>query len=1199
MRISILGPLEVEDDGGSVVVGGLRLRALLAMLALEAGRTVTSERLIDALWPDEPPVNAANALQTLVRRLRTALRPYEVIESRPGGYVLALPPEQVDALAFRKLVGEDAERALALWRGAALADLTSVPHLANVATSLEQERLAAVEVRAERWLSAGRPVDLTAEVVAYPLRERLVALAVRGLAASGRQAEALELFERTRRKLADDLGVDPGPELRAAHLAVLSGHTDPPSAAHTEPRPAGWEPRPAGRTEPRPVGPAESGAAVRAEAREGERHPAGEAEARGAEARTGGPRYAGGGEARGGEPRRAGGGEARGAEVRRAEAHWGETRVAEAGGGEGRAGGRHKGNVREPRTSFIGRESELGQLTGLLGRARLVTLVGPGGAGKTRLATEAALRLAGEFDGPWMVELAPVSDPADLPGAVLDVLGLRDDRPSYHPPEGMREGVEQVGRDRAPEGMREGVGQVGGYRSSERTREGVGYRSSEGVREGAGYRSSEGVGQVGGYRAVVEARDVVERVAEALGERAALVVLDNCEHLVGAAAVLVERLLDECGGLRVLVTSREPLNVPGERLAPVPPLEPPPVGAGAAEAAAYPSVRLLLDRATAARPSFALDEGNAAAVVALCRRLDGMPLAIELAAARLRTMTPGQLADRIDDRFRLLTGGSRTALPRQQTLRAVVEWSWDLLDEQERVLARRLGVFADGATLEAVETVCGGTADVLGALADKSLVRLSPEGRYSMLETIRAYALERLEEAGETGEYRKRHARHLLDLAERAVPELRTGAQIEWIERLAAERDDFAAALRWTLDERDVEHALRLCAALNWYWWMCGYRQESAAWARQVLDLAGETPPPGLAAAYTACMFAYGVSLFGTIVSDRPAMLELSARMDALVETALREGPVHPLLQISRAVMAAASGQDERAAELLAGYAASDDLWLSSSALMIGGPMRSERDLERAVAGFRELGDRWGLSEALLGLAALRAERGAPTDDLIAETWSLTSEWVSDDESISTLIRLAQLRTRMDDLEGAAGDLAEARARVGEETSAYTLLLLGLAEAGHAGQRGDLEESLAIYRDLGGLVAEATLMPQLTATYLTSYGRVLARAGDVGAALGQHRLALDVLGETSPDRPVLSMVLAGFALAAQAGGDQERAAVLFGAASAVEPADASPETVEGRAEARRALGDERFDRCFAKGAAMPPHELHAMAAGPT
>ncbi|MGW0809792.1 BTAD domain-containing putative transcriptional regulator [Nonomuraea sp. NPDC002799] len=1035
MRISILGPLEVEGDGAPIAVGGLRLRALLALLALEAGRTVTAERLIDGLWPDDPPANAANALQTLVRRLRAVLRPYEVpargpvVGSRPGGYMLDLAADEVDALLFRRLARgrRTLEPALALWRGAALADLTSVPRLANAAAALEEERLSAVEALAEARLAAGSPVDLSAEAAAHPLRERLGALTMRALAAAGRQAEALELFEHTRRRLADELGVDPGQELRAAHLAVLSG--DLPS------RPSAGS-------------------------------------------------------------------------------------------------GRRVGNVRAPRTSFIGRETELDQLATLLGRARIVTLVGPGGAGKTRLATEVALRSGGD-GGVWMVELAPVRDAADVPGAVLDALGVRDGRPPF----GRADGADQA--------------------------------------------------------------DPVGQVAEALADRPALLVLDNCEHVIAAAALLAERLLTECPAVRVLATSREPLSLPGEHLAPVPPLEPPPVGAGPEQAARYPSVRLLLDRATAARPAFVIDDANVAAVVELCRRLDGMPLAIELAAARLRTMTPRQLADRIDDRFTLLTGGSRTALPRQQTLRAVVEWSWDLLGDEERVLARRLAVFAGGATLEAVEAVCGGTAGVLGALADKSLVQVSSEGRYAMLETIRAYALDRLAEAGEVGEYRRRHAWHLLDVAERAVPELRTAAQIGWIERLAAERDDCAAALRWALDERDVALALRLCGALNWYWWMCGYRRESAVWANQVLDLAGRTPPPGLAAAYTACMFASGVDRFGSLINDKAAMRELSERMDRVVETAEREGPLHPLLRISRAMMAAAAGRDEFAVELLDGYAGSDDPWLSSSALMIGGSRRTEEQLERSVAGFRKLGDRWGLSEALLNLASLRAARGAPTDDLVAEARGLTNAWISADELISTLIRLAELRARAGDLDAAGADLARARAGVSEETTAFSLVQLGLAEAAHARHRGDLDRALEIYRGLFDVLAGEPALPQLVISLRTAYGRALTEIGDLDAALDQHRQALGRLGDTAPDRSLRSAVLAGFALTALAAGDPERAAVLFGASSAVEPHDTASDTMRGAAAARAALGDGRFGERFAAGAALAGPEVYGMVGSTT
>ncbi|MFI6989215.1 BTAD domain-containing putative transcriptional regulator [Nonomuraea wenchangensis] len=1041
MRISILGPMEVEGEAGPVPVGGLRLRALLAVLALEAGRMVTAERLIDVLWPDDPPTNAANALQTLVRRLRVALRPEEVLRSRPGGYLLAVSEDDVDALRFRRLAGrrQGSEEALRLWRGEALAGLTGVPYLRDVAEGLEQERLGAVEARAETLLAAGDADglagELRAELTAHPLRERLGALAVRALAATGRQAEALDLYERVRRRLADELGVDPGAELRDAHLAALTGGPSPaPSRLRT-------------------------------------------------------------------------------------------------------------GNVRPARTGLIGREAELERLAALLERARIVTVVGPGGVGKTRLALETALLASAGAGangdtgagGSWMVELASVSDPAEVPGAVCDALDLRDDRP-----------VPYMTAPAAP-------------------------------------------------------ADALARVAEAIGGRRALLVLDNCEHLLDAAASLVERLLAACPQLRVLATSREPLSVPGEHLAPVPPLELPPEGVTPERAATYPAVRLLVERAVAARPAFALDDGNVAAVTQLCRRLDGLPLAIELAAARLRSMTAAQLAERLDDRFRLLTGGSRTALPRQQTLRAVVGWSWDLLEAEERVLAARLGVFAGGATLESVEAVCGREAGaVLGALVDKSLVE-RVGGRYRMLETIRAYALERLAEAGETEEYRSRHAACLLDLAERAVPELRTAAQIHWIERLAAERDDFAAALRWAVDAGETGTALRLCAALTWYWWMCGYRQESVAWATQVTALAGDTPPRGLTAAYLCCLFAAGVGRFAEVADDPERMRELSDRFDELVEQAEREGPVHPMIRISRAIAAAAAGRDGHAAELTRTYVASEDRWLASSALMVHGMERDEEALERAVAGFREVGDRWGLTEALLALASLRAARGVPTDDLIAETRSLTSRWVVAEEAVSTLVRLAELRARNGDLDGAREDLARAGAAVDEDVSPLTRLRLGMAEAADAERRGDLDAALARYRDLYEVLAESPPIGRFAVSLLTAHGRALTRAGALGQALDLHRRALERLGTAGQDRPLLAEVLSGFALAVLAAGDAERAAVLFGASSAAHPhlgagLQLDPaEAAEGLARARKALGEERFRHHFTTGAALSREEIGALA----
>jgi predicted ATPase len=324
-----------------------------------------------------------------------------------------------------------------------------------------------------------------------------------------------------------------------------------------------------------------------------------------------------------------------------------------------------------------------------------------------------------------------------------------------------------------------------------------------------------------------------ERLTEALAGKQALLVLDNCEHLVAAVADLAADLLARCPRLRILATSREPLGVTGEVLHPVVPLPLPEPGADAEAAPRSPAVQLLAQRAAAVRPGFTVDSSSApdllAGVVRICRALDGVPLAIELAAARLRGMTVQQVADRLDDRFRLLELGSRSAPARHQTLRAVVDWSWDLLEEPERALLRRLSVFAGGATAEAVGQICGGDdgmpdgirADgvatdavyLLAALVDKSLVVASPQAdgqvRYTMLDTVRAYAAERLEEAGETGALRARHTRWFLDLVERAEPLLRTGAQLRALELLSAERENINAALRWAVDQPDADVGVR------------------------------------------------------------------------------------------------------------------------------------------------------------------------------------------------------------------------------------------------------------------------------------------------------------------------------------------------------------------------------------------------------
>ncbi|OPG04984.1 hypothetical protein [Microbispora sp. GKU 823] len=594
--------------------------------------------------------------------------------------------------------------------------------------------------------------------------------------------------------------------------------------------------------------------------------------------------------------------------------------------------------------------------------------------------------------------------------------------------------------------------------------------------------------------------DPAERLVASLAGRELLIILDNCEHVIDAAAGLAELVLRRCPGVRVLATSREPLGVPGETLAPIPPLGLPPEGVTPGEAGGYPAVRLLLDRARAVSPGFALDEHTTPHVVTICRRLDGMPLAIELAAARIRALGSERLAARLGDRFRLLTGGSRTALPRHRTLSAVVEWSWDLLTPEERTMAERLAVFAGGAALDDAELVCGDdgldVVAVLPSLVDKSLLETPGDGRFRMLETIRAYALQRLTGNGELDRYRRRHAAHFLRLAEEAEPRLRGAGQLEWMARLTAEQDNLNAALRWAVDSREAETALRLCGTLSWYWWLRGHRGQAADWAGQVLELVPEGPSAGLVRAYAGCRFAVTVTRLGTIWMEPGRLEEIRRELGDLVEAARREGPVHPMLPILRAVVTAMAGRREEAAEMLDAYAASDDPWLAGSALMIRGgslglPGDSERDVEEAVRRFRALGERWGLSEALLTLATLRARRDAPTADLIDEIAGLTEGWVSADDTISTLTRLAELRLRSGDAEGAAADVAAARSHVSAGVSPYALVQVSMGEAKVARSRGDLDGAVAAHEEALAVLEAHPAIPQQLGTAYAEYGRAL------------------------------------------------------------------------------------------------------------
>jgi predicted ATPase/DNA-binding winged helix-turn-helix (wHTH) protein len=433
-------------------------------------------------------------------------------------------------------------------------------------------------------------------------------------------------------------------------------------------------------------------------------------------------------------------------------------------------------NLPQPLTSFIGREDQLAEIGALLGSARLLTLTGSGGCGKTRLAMQLATDLTDTYaDGIWLVELAALADPALVPQAVAHVFGLK----------------EQSGQH------------------------------------------------------------LTQTIAEHLAPRHVLLVLDNAEHVLEACAQLADAVLRVSAKLRVLVTSRERLGIVGELTYRVPSLSvPDPEDEATPEQiSAYESARLFIERARLQQPQFAVTAENAAALASICSRLDGIPLAIELAAARVRSMPVGEVGLRLDQRFALLTGGSRTALPRHQTLRSLIDWSYDLLSDAEQALLCRVSIFSGGWTLEAADQVCVGEAvdakellDLLTSLADKSLVQAKAHRgvtRYSLLETVRYYARDRLSDRGEETPLTRRHFDHYLALAEASGDRLASADQGGWIERLECEHDNLRAALTWCCTaDGGAADGLRLAAALGRFWRSRGHLSEGRRWFSALIDAA-------------------------------------------------------------------------------------------------------------------------------------------------------------------------------------------------------------------------------------------------------------------------------------------------------------------------------------------------------------------------
>ncbi|GGU28185.1 AfsR/SARP family transcriptional regulator [Streptomyces violascens] len=960
LRYRVLGPTQaLRPDGSEARLGGTRLRALLAALAVGAGRAVPQSVLIAQVWGegDAPPADEVAAVQALVGRLRRLLGP-DAVESVPGGYRLAAHTDEIDLFRFERLAAEgatalaagDAEHAagllddaLTLWHGPALADLPGregdplVVRVERHRADARRNRLAAeVELgRAESALG-----ELTALAASAPLDEPLQALHIRALRAAGRPAEALAAYESVRAALSERLGTNPGPELQSLHAELLNpargGEGAGTGAPHT------WSSHMAGpHTGTRDTASDHMGSHDMVSPHMG---PPDMAPNHLGSPHTASPDMA---------------------PPHMAPSHTGSSptassHIASNGMGSSRTGSAHlaspqadpepsplrpPGNLRARLTSFVGRESDVRVLHDDLRQARLITLTGAGGAGKTRLAVEAADAVAGEWgDGVWLVELAPVRDAVSLAEAVLTALGARETR--------------LVGP------------------------------------------------------AETTPRDPVAQLLAHCGRLRMLIVLDNCEQVVEAAAALVQELLTACPDVTVLATSREPLGVPGERVMAIGPLP------------HESALRLFGQRGAAARPGFRADD-DPDAVTEICRRLDGLPLALELAAARLRLFTPRQIADRLDDRFRLLNTGprtSRTLQPRQQTLRAVVDWSWDLLDAPERAVLRRLAVFAGGFALPEAEAVCAdpeeagpeargpekpsprkqgagvGPADVLdllGSLIDKSLVTAAPGGegatmRYRLLETVAEYAAQRLDEAGERAEVELRHLVTYRELVRRGEAALRGPRQHEVIERLEAEHDNVRAALSTAVGCGHEQDGLCLVLAMAWFWQLRGHQADARSWSGAVAELGPDpfaesvrpavaladrctdSPPPWSEeqlweARRGVRLMMFAASGGGDTELNSPETVAYLRRIVRAYGPGLPQNSRQPgsLWYFARLLTGEFTGFDRVVDEMVADARQHGDPWDLAFALLLRAKLLDGSDAEDALALFEGVGDPWGIAESL------------------------------------------------------------------------------------------------------------------------------------------------------------------------------------------------------------------------------------------
>jgi predicted ATPase/DNA-binding SARP family transcriptional activator len=779
-----------------------------------------------------------------------------------------------------------------------------------------------------------------------------------------------------------------------------------------------------------------------------------------------------------------------------------------------------KTNLRAELTSFVGKEADVAAVRELIADHRLTTIIGPGGAGKTRLATETAHTLLGDLpDGVWLVELAAVGADGDVAQSALAGFGLRD-------------------------------ALLGGTSHAEPS----------------------------------------DRLVAALRDREALLILDNCEHVIESAAAFAHRVLGECPRLRILATSREPLGITGEALWFVEPLALPSEDSDPAEIEASPAVRLLRDRAGAGRKG--LDAHALATMVRVCRALDGMPLAIELAAARLRTMPIDQLAQRLDDRFRLLTGGSRTALPHHKTLRAVVDWSWELLTNAERAVLRRLSVFSGGASLEAAERVCAGddveseqVLELLTALTQKSLLATEDGAlRYRMLGTIEDYARGRLAEAGETNLARHAHLDYFTELAEAADPHLRRAEQVEWLARLGVEHDNIGSAMRGAIAAGEAHGAMRLAAATGFYWWLTGHKAEGIELITAATDTPGEVPDE-----IRALVYALAVLYVTSGIGDEHQAAEWVHKAYRFHQRS-RSG--NPLLGLV-VPMVRMLQEPDAVVPAFEPLLDSEDPWVRALARLQLGKMRivlgqggrdADAHLEMALTEFRTLGERFGISFALTELADRIATRGelARACGLYEQAVAVVTEIGSLEDVIRMRSRQAQLYWLLGDKDSSAAAMAEAQRYAERVTWPDALALLALAKAELARWSGDADVARKHLRAATTMLGDDADLASIRAVTHDLLGYLADELDEARS----HRAAACRAATEAGHPSTIARVLVGVADLALRCGQHEQAARLLAASAVVRglPDRSDPDAARIEEITRSSLGEAGFAEAAREGA---------------